>query len=244
MTMLRYSRAVPLALLLVFVGSTCLTASAQPIPRPWAPEGARTFGVGQSVNVGGLQVQIQGFVSADPVDRVLGSARASAGGLPVAESSTRGRRVVGWLEAGHYITVQAEPAGISGTRGIWSAVPVREALRARTFGRSGPEWFPVGSETSPPIHTSDRSLEGRIYQAFNPQSVEVNADHLQRTLRLEGFELERSSRPTGRPGLDPNLSLMLFRGAGSSQATAVVRRDGAGSTSVILILTRTMDDRP
>lgn len=208
-------------------------------PQPWSPPGASSFEVGQSMDVGGLALRIRGFVTQDSPERVLAAVRALAEGQPIAESTWQGRRVLGWLEAEHYVTVQVQPAGGGGSRGLWTAVPVRDSLRALAPSAAAPEagWFPVGSDLSPAVRSRDGALEGRVLQAFNGHSTQVNADHLVRRLQAAGYHPEGPASTPSRSEPEADGAVLLFRGAQGAQATVLLRRDAPGRTSITLVLT-------
>lgn len=237
MNPLRPSLAIVGCRVLVVLGCLSVPAIGAAAPEPWTPPGAIRFDPGPSLSVDGLSLRIAGFVTVDPPEQVLRAARALAKPNPVAESMLQGRRVVGWLEADHFVTVQVESAGMRGSRGLWAAVPVREAIRARSPVRPEADWLPTGSEFGPSIRTVDGQVEGLVLQGFNAHSTSANADHLIRRLRSDGFVLEQPSRSNLLPGSEPLESVMHFRGARGSQVTAIMRRESPGRTAVTVIRT-------
>jgi hypothetical protein len=209
-------------------------------PVPWLPPDARPFAVGSQLEINGAPVQVQGFVSPHPPAQVVRALR-EAWPKPYTEDRVGPRSVFGRLVGDHYVTVQLEAAGSGGTRGVWNAPPVREALRTDPSAqqREALRWLPVGSDLQQWQRSVDGDRATTTVVARNRVDAAANAEHLIDRLQADGLRLERRIRSTDAPVRGE----VLMFAAGRAEAMAVVSRDGGADTVIVLTTTERAEVR-
>jgi hypothetical protein len=140
------------------------------------------------------------------------------------------KHVLGRLEGAHYITLQLEPAG-RGTRGLIAVTALAGAYAERAVTEidtarllSG---FPPDSRLLNRIVSSDAGKVSTYVVLTNGQDEELNLQRVKEVMRAGGLALERESdaRAPGRTA--------FFKGR-NREAVAIVYRDGAGQSAIVM----------
>lgn len=206
-------------------------------PAPWPdialPEQARSYGIGQQMDINGLPLRLTGFASRSSPAQTAEWFRRSLG-PPLMDDRLAGQRILGRAQGEHYITVRIEPdPGGDGSRGIVAVTHLRAALRDQA--RSQDErtrWqslLPAGSVIGSLLQAQEGGRRSSHLIATNRHGEPLNAQHLTEALQQRGYALEsRFAATAGPPGLT-----LLLRGPGK-EATATIRRDAQGLTHIVL----------
>lgn len=214
---------------------------------PWPvvalPADAVPFPLGEQVAVNGMPLRMQGFVSR------LGQAQLAEGfrqrlGKPLMEDRIRGKLILGRAQGEYYISVQLDPLGPGqpGTRGVVAVSHLQAAYDKRLETRAGNERLltrlPAGSRLLSQMSSNDGGKLASYAMLANNYTEEVNRDRIVAMLREDGLVLEREARADAkaRDQLPAGLKAgrTLFFKASGKEAMAVIHRDAAGETTVLL----------
>ena len=232
-----YRLAVSLALALGAAGHACFAANHWPVVS--LPSDVNGFDIGQQVSVKGLPMRLRGFVSKLAPQTVAQRFRQSMG-RPLVENTMGNKLVLGRAEGAHFVSVQIEATGGSGTRGIVSVTQLKTALDAAgTTRESARRWLdrlPAGTRLVSQMESTDGPRLSKHLVVTNTQSESLNRDRLVGLMADEGLSFERESsagdRNQGR--------LMFFTGAGK-EAIATLHVDGDGQTTVVFNIVVTLE---
>jgi hypothetical protein len=198
-------------------------------PQIALPADARPFEIAAQASVNGLPMQLRGFVSATGPDQLLSWFRQRLG-QPLVENVLGSKHVLGRLQGAHYITLQLEPAG-RGTRGLIAVTALAGAYAERAVTEidtarllSG---FPPDSRLLNRIVSSDAGKVSTYVVLTNGQDEELNLQRVKEVMRAGGLALERES-DTRVPG-----RTAFFKGR-NREAVAIVYRDGAGQSAIVM----------
>jgi hypothetical protein len=200
-------------------------------PQIALPSDARPFEIATQASVNGLPMQLRGFISDSGPDQLLAWFRQRLG-QPLVENVVGGKRVLGRAQGAHYITLQLEPAG-HGTRGLIAVTALAGALAQRSATEmetarllSG---FPPGSRLLNHIVSSDAGKVSTYVVLTNGQDEALNLQRVKDVMRAGGLALERESGSDARvPG-----RTAFFKGR-NREAVAIVYRDGAGQSAIVM----------
>ncbi|QNA88719.1 hypothetical protein G4G28_09840 [Massilia sp. Dwa41.01b] len=230
--------------------SSAPLAAAPAWPTVKLPPAAETFPIGEQMIVNGMPMRMQGFVLHMEPKEALTWFRRNMG-KPLMEDLVDDKLVLGRAEGDFYMTVQLEPAGPGG-KGVRGTVAVTDlkgahdrrdenaAANARMLNR-----LPGGTKLLNQMSSSDGGKFAAYVVAENGHSETLNRNSLVDNLRREGFHLERDN-PLDQPatkGLPDPLRrgrTLSFKGKGK-EATAVIRANGNGQTSIVLNTVTTME---
>ncbi|MDB5760978.1 MAG: hypothetical protein JWM30_4267 [Burkholderia sp.] len=205
------------------------------------PSGLELADVGPAIRIDGLDMQVRGFVSPEPVAELTARFRASLSG-PLLTSQHGGKTILGQARGGYYLTVQLETAG-SGTRGLVAQIDVAALLARRVPSPdvdpdAGADWqhrLPAGMRVLSLVRSraGERQLQHLVLQS--DAALAGSGEALAHLLGRDGYRAVRSmsnrsspSNHSSRPGL-----ALLFQGPGR-EATAVLTQNADGTTSTVL----------
>lgn len=223
-------RALALLLPVVLLPGGVLPVQAE--PAAWAPVGARSLAPSPVLSLHGVPVRASLFVSPDKPDAVIDELRRTR--RQAVHTRLSDQQLMGWVQDGHFVTVKVEPAADGGSRGLWSAVPVDAALRARTAAPDPAPWLPAGSRMGLDLGTRDGAVQARVRLGINAVSTLANARHLIERLEAEGLRLE------GDPSLAERRSpvnrlVLRFSNSTGDQAVVTLARQADGDTAITRI---------
>lgn len=230
-------------------------AGGQPAPRDaWAqlrlPDSMQVFDAGSDVVLNGMPMQLQGFVSPEPVSRLVPALQRSLG-EPLMINRLGDKVVLGRAEGGRYLTIQVEPAG-SGSRGAMAITDLQgtQAGRAETEleRREWAERLPSGSSVHSFMKSRDGLQQSRQLVYSNRHGEMFNRDRLQALLEHQGLRLEQERVLDGDAdaarGMAPvSGRVLFFRGAGRN-GIATINQEQDGRFFVVLNLVSTLESYP
>lgn len=231
---------VPGAWLLMLWCAGCAAAAPGPWPTVALPPGAQAFDVGPTMEVNGLTMRVQGFLSAEPSARVADWFRASLG-KPLVESRRGASTILGRAEGGYYLTVQIDPAG-SGARGLLALTDAAGMLagggKASVHDARWQARLPPGMRLLSLVRARDgeRLSEHLVLDSAEPLAVCQHA--LTRLLQNEGYTAGRvvvSAVPE---------SVTLYFLAQGLEAMAVLTRSDARQTAIVLTIAARAEGLP
>jgi hypothetical protein len=210
---------------------TWSAASESRWPQVALPEGVRAFEIAAQASVNGLPMQLRGFVSDSAPDQLLTWFRRRLG-QPLVENVIGNKRLLGRAQGAYYITLQLESAG-QGTRGLIAVTALAGALAQRAVTEvetarllSG---FPPGSRLLNRIVSSDAGKVSTYVVLTNAQDQELNVQRIKEMMRADGLTLERRIDS----GAQASTSTVFFKGR-NREAVAIVYRDGAGQSAIVM----------
>lgn len=244
LTSTRAGRAAAVALVVGAAAWMPVARGQSPAPaatRLALPPVLQVFDAGQEVVLNGMPMRLQGFVSREPVARLVPALRRSLG-EPLVVNRLGDKVVLGRADGGHYVTVQVEAAG-SGSRG---AIAVADLQRAQALQADSEQERRAWAQRLPPgsaVHGFMKALDGlqqsRQLIYSNRLGEAFNRDRLQAVLEREGLVLERERAVDGalddRPGSSVTGRVLFFKGAGKN-GMATINRETGGQTFVVLTL--------
>lgn len=205
-------------------------APATTWPEVTLPPGVQTFDVGQQMEINGLPMRIQGFLSSDPPAWLVDWFRASLG-KPLVESRRGAITILGRVVGRYYLTVQIDPAG-RGARGLVALSDVPAMLAGHGEARmQDARWqarLPAGMRVLSRVSALD---DGRLSEHLVLESTEPLAACRQALTRL----LQRDGYTPGRVVLSPMPEgATLYFQAPGREAMAVLMRSDERQTSIVL----------
>jgi hypothetical protein len=205
-----------------------LSGLAGATPAPWAPAGATPVAVGEHFEINGVPMHTHAFVLRRPVDQVAREWRRAMAGTTVSDDQVGARRVLGHVSADHLVTLQLE-AVPGGTRGLWSATPLRAALTVDTqrVQREALRPLPAGAALRQSQRSMQTARESLVVLAHHPHSPAVLAEHLKHHFDAEGLKLQGQHEAPGQG------AVLMFAAAGRT-VTAVLTREATGGTGVAI----------
>jgi hypothetical protein len=209
-------------------------------PKVALPQDANTYSIGEQITVNGLPMRMQGFVSAAKPAQVAQWFRQSLG-KPLVENTLASKLILGRAQGEHYISIQLEPIG-RGTRGLVAVSHLNAGYENRAATQAASERLlsrlPSGSRLISQMASNDGGKLATYVLVSNTYNEDLNRDRVASMLREDGLTLEREAvvgDQAGRqqPGVKANGRTLFFKGAGK-EAMAVISRDEAGQTMVVL----------
>lgn len=245
-------RAAALALAVAAFASA---AGGQPVLRDaWAqlrlPDSMQVFDAGSDVVLNGMPMQLQGFVSPEPVSRLVPALQRSLG-EPLMVNRLGDKVILGRAEGGRYLTIQVEPTG-SGSRGAMAMTDLQGAQGARVEAESERrEWgerLPSGSAVHSFMKSQDGLQQSRQLVYSNRHGEMFNRDRLQALLEREGLKLEQERVLGGdtdamRRTAPVSGRVLFFRGAGRN-GIATINREQDDRIFVVLNLVSVRGNDP
>ncbi len=204
------------------------------------PSEASAFEIGKQINVNGLPMRMQGFVSALKPAQLAEWFRQHLG-KPLVENSLENKLILGRVQGEYYLTVQLEPAG-TGTRGVATVTHLKTAYDNRAENRANTEhWLarlPAGSKLMSKMTSEDAGKVSTYLLVTNTQSEDLNRDRLKNLMRDDGFTLEQEAvmdeKAAARlPAGQGSGKTLYFKGQGK-EAIATIYRDSNGNTAIVL----------
>ncbi|MDB5796835.1 MAG: hypothetical protein JWP36_737 [Paucimonas sp.] len=251
--------ALPAGLLLAGVLLLGLLLPAQPLraqeaaaqwPRIVLPDGVRSFDMGEQVNLNGMPMRLQGFVSALGPDSVRDGFRRVLG-HPLIENTIGQRLVLGRAQDQYYILVQIEAAG-SGSRGVLAVSHLQAALdQSNEAAASAMHWLsrlPAGSRMLSNMQSRDGDRLSRHLVIVNTHDESLNAHSLKSLMAGDGYVLERDS--SGASAAQENAAALPSQAAGARvlyfkaanrEGVATIHREAQGRTAIVLNLVTRME---
>ena len=212
-------------------------------PNVAVPKEARRFAIAEQMTVNGLPMRLQGFVSMATLPQVAQWFRDSLG-KPLVENTLGNKLILGRSQGDYYILIQLETIGSAsdgGTRGLVAVSQLRTAYDNRTATRAATErllsHLPSGSRLMSQMASTDGDKQASYVVISNSYNEDLNRDRLASMLRDDGFILEREAQAVSDtqplPASARNGRTLFFKGPGK-EAMAVIVRDEAGRTTVVL----------
>lgn len=199
------------------------------------PKNVRTFDVGPQLNVHGLPMRMQGFVSTAQPAQLLAWFRNSLG-QPLVENTLGNQQIIGKAQGEHYLSVQIEAAG-TGSRGIAAVTHLKVGYDNHAETQAETErWLrrlPSGSRLLSQMTTQDGSKQSRYLVMINNHPANLNRERLKSLMVEDGFLLERESKPNKKTAANDNQALLFFKGKGK-EAVATINQDDQGRTTTVL----------
>ena len=206
------------------------------------PPNVSAFEVGEHMTVNGLPMRVQGFVSQDMnVSELAGWFRRTLG-QPLVEDRRGTQLIRGRGQGGYYLSVQMEPAGLHGSKGLLAVSDVAGMNRNREQHMAANErWlrrWPSGSQIISRTASQDSGKTALHLVLRNAHSEELNRDALVDVLQQDGLKLEWEVAASGSLGDQLSASqrsgkAYFFNGDGK-EAMATIARDGQGQTTIVL----------
>ena len=233
-----FVRQLTVILLALAVLESASAREEAPWPRIPLPKQVDVFEVGREIVVNGTPIRMSGFVSRATPPELAASMRQLLG-RPLMEDRRGTTLVLGRGEGPFYITVQLAPLG-SGTRALVAVTKPAVSEQSppdAAADRHLLSALPRGSTLISHISSFDAPAHADQAAVMNSHSVDINAEHVKRMLRADGYTLEREARPTQgsrtQASVLPGARIMFFKGA-DSEAIAVVARDDRGGSVIVL----------
>ncbi|ABM56034.1 hypothetical protein [Verminephrobacter eiseniae] len=221
-------------------------ASAQaPWPEVALPAQARSYGIGQQLDMNGLPMRLTGFATETGPEQTTAWFRRTLG-QPLVENRLGQQRILGRADGEHYITVQVEPgADGTGSRGMVALTQLRGVLQQQETIARWRRLLPAGTDITSHLRTWDNGKLDNHLVALNRHSEQLNAQRLTAALSEQGYEIEREFSPDADtaarlPAALAGGVILLFRGPGK-QAMATITRDAQGQTSIVLLTSVQME---
>jgi hypothetical protein len=234
-----FVNSILLLLVLSLAASKARSQDAVVWPSLKLPAGLGVFAVGDQVNVNGLWVRLQGFVSTRPPEEIISAFRETLG-RPFVENSIYEKKILGRSTEKFYITIVVEPA-LSGSKGTIAISDLgtfskdhesENRLRTKWLDR-----FPVGSAIVSRLRSRDGGKSAEHLVIVNRHGDALNREALVSLMREDGYVLERETAAgSGKKNI---LSVSVSNGstfyftAPHKEAMAVVTRDGDKTVIVL-----------
>lgn len=233
--------AVRRACLATVVWLLCMQGAAAQAawPKVGMPKDVQAFDVGGQVTTNGIPMRMQGFVANAKPEQLADWFRQNMG-RPLVENTVGGKLILGRAQGEHYLTVQLEPAG-SGTRGLVAVSHLKAAqdTQAQTQAATN-RWMsrlPSGSQLMTQTVSEDAGKLSTYRVVVNSHSQETNSERIKSMMREDGLAFEREAAAdagaAGRRGPSPGGKTLFFKSS-DKEAMAVIYRDPAGQTAVVL----------
>lgn len=248
MTTARMLRSICLGLLTPGLTHAFAQANWPEIP---LPEHARSYHIGQQMDLDGLPMRLTGFATRS-TPRQTGDWFVRTLGQPLMDDQRDGQRILGRAQGEHYLTIRLEPTPDGGTRGLVAVTHLRAALsgKARSQGERA-RWrrlLPAGTEIASLLNTQDGGWLSTHLIATNRHGEALNAQRLTAALQEQGYALERrfdaaTDTKAHAFGSETGAITVLMRGPGK-EATAVISRNALGLTSIVLVTSVAVETTP
>lgn len=227
------------------VAWSCMALLAAPAQaeRAWPsvelPTHARSWSVGDGLEVNGMPMRIRGFVSDRPLGEVARVLRQGLG-APVVENHRGDQLIMGHADRGFFTTVQLERVS-GGTRGLVAVADLEGAVRGREQAqRQAQRWLRrLPPDSSILSQTSSRDgprLSSQLVFS-NGAGGALNSQALTALMRQDGLRLEHEAMADTAmdTAMDtaPQARVLWFKGVGQ-EATAVIGRLPDGRVRVVL----------
>lgn len=251
------NRVLGRAAILALAASAVAWASAAGSPVPsrsaWPqirlPDSVQVFDAGQDVMLNGMPMQLRGFVSPEPMSRLLPALQRSLG-EPLGINHLGDKVVLGRAEGTRFLTIQVERAG-TGSRGAIAVADLQAAQGARDDSeqerRRWAEHLPSGSAVYSDMKSRDGPRQSRQLVYSNRQGEAFNRDRLQAMLEREGLRLEHERIVDGeaapRSGSAVSGRVLFFGGMGKN-GMATINREADGRVFVVLNLVSVLGNDP
>ena len=238
----RYRHAI--SFMFVFV-TWCLHASisaAQDIvvwPTIKMPNNLAVFAMGDQMNVNGLWVRLQGFVSSQSPEKIVDAFRESLG-QPLVENTDSHKQILGRAVDHFYVTIVVESAQ-AGSKGTIAISDLGTFSKNRDLEKqSNAKWtdrLPAGSAIVSRLRSTDGGKNAEHLVIINRHAETLNRDALLTLMREDGYVLEREMTADVRikstlPDGVANGCVLYFT-APRKEAMAVVARNG-DHTAIVL----------
>ena len=242
---LRYCVTLAFALCGLGAGAVAMAANWPALPMP--PR-VSSFDVGEQLTVNGLPMRVQGFVSQDMSVAELADWYRRSLGQPLVEDRRGTQLILGRGQGGYYLSVQMEPAGRHGSKGLLAVSDLAGMNRNREQDMAANErWllrWPSGSQIISRTASKDSGKTALHLVLRNAHSEELNRDALVDVLQQDGLKLEREVAASGSFGDQLSASqrsgkAYFFNGDGK-EAMATIARDEQGQTTIVFTTVTTL----
>jgi hypothetical protein len=222
------------------VASNVFAQSSGIWPKIALPESVEAFAVGNEMNVNGMPMRVQGFVSELKKEQLAKWFHKSLG-EPLVESANGNKLVLGRAEKDYYLTIQLEPSG-KGTRGLVAVTNLKAAVgNAQQNKQNMSRWadrMPSGSKVASQMSSEDNGKISNHIVISNNQTEGLNAERLKSVMRDDGYEFEREgaaddATASRMPTHAANGKILFFKGP-NKEAVATINRDDSGRTAIML----------
>ncbi len=227
-------RRLVLIILAICCGLAAQITLAENWPTIALPKNVRSFDTGPEINIHGLPMRLQGFVSSSPPAQLLVWFRDSFG-QHLVENTLGNQHIIGKAQGEHYLSVQIEAAG-TGSRGVAAVTHMKAAHDKQSETQAETErWLtrlPSGSRLASQMVTQDGDKLSRHWVVINTHSANLNRERLKFLMAEDGFLLERESKPNKKTAAIDNQALLFFKGKGK-EAVATIHQDEQGRTTTV-----------
>lgn len=231
--------------MLTFAIGTAYAGSAW--PGVALPKNVDAYQIGQQINVNGMPMRMQGFISKDKVGELAQWFRQSMG-KPLMENTLGRKLILGRAEGEHYVSVQLE-ATPQGTRGLIAVTQLQMAFDNRVETGAARDRLlarmPAATHLQSRMTSNDAGKISTFVVMDNAYSEELNRERIVDLLQEEGLHLERETSPDrhAQQAISASManSRILFFKARNKEAIAVIQRAQSGRTTIVLNTTTQME---
>lgn len=235
------------ALLVTFTWAIGTAHAGGVWPSVALPDHVNAYKIGEQMTVNGMPMRMQGFLSGGKVNELAQWFRQSMG-KPLMENTLGSKLILGRAEGEHYVSVQLE-ATPQGTRGLIAVTQLQTAFDNRAETAAARDRLlarmPANTHLRSRMTSNDAGKVATFVVMDNAYNEELNRDRLITLLQDDGLHLERETSPanSGEKNLPANManSRILFFKAPNKEAIAVIHRDGAGRSTIVLNTTTQME---
>lgn len=231
--------------MLLTIGNNVLAEEAWPTIT--LPRDIHAFNIGEQIEVNGLPMRLQGFVSPLKPAQLAEWFRQNMG-KPLVENTLSNKLILGRVQGEYYLTVQLETAG-KGTRGVAAVTHIKTAYENRAEDQATIErWLsrlPAGSKLLSKMISEDAGKVSTYLLVTNTQNENLNRERINKMMRADGFELEHESisgekTPASLPAESTHGKTLFFKGK-NKEAMATLYRDNKGNSAITLNIITQME---